>query len=508
MSKRRLTGLIATLSVLCALVWVNHWQQREEHSSAAERRPKVYERLQSRVCPRFHAEGVTADCYWYTAAEGFRLPVVVMRIAGLTQAPDPLVYLEGGPGQGGATSADMLSYWAGWLLKVRLDRPFILFEYRGLSPGSPTFDCPQYTEVSRSLLQQNLSIELENKQIAPVLEACLDQFQQHINKHLPSTTPLANINSAANAEDAEGIVRALGFTHWNALGVSYGTRVALVAASRASGLQRLVLDSPYPPGRGGLLDSAQLWQRAFDQYWRTCEEDQPCADKAPLAERDFWELVHQLKQQPVRVRIKDWHSNQAVEWLLNDSRLLTVIYGAFYSSAQIADIGQLITKLQNKESLDNFALLERFYNQAFDPALNAMVFFATECNDNWPDSAGEFDAWLAQSGVWREYFADGWAANVCRHQSFSGEPLARLVEHRMPVLVAVGELDPITPPSYAQVVRESFSQAVIIELPGKSHAEFYDGDCGAQWISHFLSASEQELLSLAANAASLCSGGS
>lgn len=464
-------------------------------------------RLSVRACPYVDTFAAELRCYWYKTTDGFRLPVAVMRAGGDARAKEALVYLPGGPGQSGNTSAPMLSYWATWRAEAGLKQDLILFDYRGLAPGGPSWDCPEYTEISRAMLTRSVSQEQENEAVAPVLQDCLKRFAKALGRSLPEadTSPLGPLTTRANAGDAEAIVEALGYQAWNALGVSYGTRVALVAALESPRLRRLILDSPYPLAAGGASQAAALWPLVFERFWRACQAGELCSKPAVVGEEGFWRLLERLKRHPVSVKVKDWHRSVPVRWRLNDVRLLWLLNSAMYSRGSLVEIEPLLAELQSGGPIES-NLPEQFYNQAFDPSFNAMVFFATECNDNRQDSEASHSAALDTLGPWREYFAGDSNSDVCGSAYFSGGDLPTMANLPQPVLVAGGRFDPVTPPEYIDGLMEYLPNGTLLENPGAAHAEFYGSRCGLQSIRLFLDLPESELNDLVDRLPEECRG--
>src|SRR5690606_10427610 len=117
-------------------------------------------------------------------------------------------------------------------------------------------------------------------------------------------------SSASNAGDAIGIVDALGYENWHALGASYGTRVALVAAARDPDLEKLVLDGPYPPGSGDVVDTTRVWLESLKRFWQGCAAGYICQpteiDQDP--EILFWQAMERLRSKPITLTVDNWHA--------------------------------------------------------------------------------------------------------------------------------------------------------------------------------------------------------
>lgn len=461
-----------------------------ESSGALEPAPS----LEHRSC-HYRAIGDTAvECYWFTTSEGFRLPVAVFKPR---QSADdvPLVYFGGGPGEESITGEQSLEFWNYWHLDAIPTRDFILFDYRGAKGGSPAWDCRSYAEVSLLGMQLDLDIKAGYDRSNPVLLECFDDWDSYLRSRLSGPyqpgEALQLFSSVHNAGDATGMVSALGYKSWHALGASYGTRVALVAANLDPTLQKLVLDGPYPPGLGGRTESTRVLLDGLERYWKACAEGRICehGDLAQDPEALFWQAMERLEMQPESLSVDDWHKGGSIALLIDDERLLLAIYGALYSRESRASIiPTLNTVLDDNQPLDSI-LFEELYNYAFDPHFNSMLYYATECSDNeLLDEASFFDV-LERAGRLEKYLQWDWHFDVCRTDFFKADPLRLSEPLAVQALVASGEFDPVTPPEYGHHLMGYLPNGLHVEVPYGAHAEFIHSDCGREFVARFLDAS-------------------
>jgi pimeloyl-ACP methyl ester carboxylesterase len=163
-----------------------------------------------------------------------KLAVIVRKATQANSKPDPIVVLAGGPGVS-ATAA--LRGTLAELSRVTPDRDLILIDQRGIGYGEPLLDCsvearqePMLTDVGR-------------------LARCRER--------LGSLTDLSAYNTNQNAQDIQDVVRTLGYTQWNALGLSFGSRLALtLLANYPQGLRSVVLDGVFATHINGLEDQS------------------------------------------------------------------------------------------------------------------------------------------------------------------------------------------------------------------------------------------------------------
>lgn len=479
--------LVVFFCAALAIGWFDHWRADNQPPTTTRLPPSP---VQKRDCDFTSNYAHQVECYWVSLVDAGargRLSVAIFR-GSAEGAADPLVYIAGGPGEGGNTRGDTLAVWDEWLSGMPIGRDFVLLDPRGLSPSEPAWDCEEYSEISRQLLNRPLTFAEEAGLIAPVLEQCLQQWQAELLKRGGPVASLDTFSSELNARDLGSALRNLGYRQWNYLAVSYGTRVALLAAMEQPEVRRIVLDSPYPPGRGSIGDALVVWMKAFADFWRRCEKS-----SCPFDEKRFWQLMADLRERPVWVEVDDWRSGKSEKWLLNDGRLAAALYTAFYSSELAGKVAPALDLHSRGDSRVLMEILEVFFNQAFDSRFNGAIYWATECNDNLLEDEETYAALLAESGQWRPYFSSDWQHSVCRAAVFRSGQLPSMQEIAVPVLVVAGTLDPITTAVHARALMNWLPEGYLLEQEHHSHAEFFMGECGQHLIPWFLQASLEQM---------------
>lgn len=476
------------LAAVVTVVWL--WRSIPEGPSPDSVIPSALA-VQSRDCDFVSSFGFHVDCYWVPVGEGrarARLAAAIFRAADNDSPDDPLVYIAGGPGEADNAGEEGLANWDLWLAEVGIGRDFVLLDLRGLSPSDPAWDCERYTTSSRELLNRDLTFAEEGKIIAPILQDCLSEWQKNLGHRGGPVEQLRDFSSQRNAEDLGESLRRLGYQQWNYLAVSYGTRVALLAAMQQPEVRRVILDSPYPLDRGAISDSVVLWVEAFDRYWQRCK-----AELCEFSEPQFWQLMSDLRRAPVWVEMENWHSGRKEQWLLNDGRLAAALYTAFYSSELTVRIASALHQYTEGKPEELNAILEVFFNQAFDSRFNSAIYWATECNDNPLEDEVFFENTLTSAGEWRPFFSADWQHSVCRSQAFAPGQLPPMTPLTAPFLVAVGELDPITTATHARDLMSWLPNGHLLIQEQRSHAEFFMGTCGQDLIPWFLNATREQL---------------
>lgn len=179
-------------------------------------------------CPAALGDDPRASCGFVHLDEtGDSGPVQEIFYVRLEGGPGvPVLLLPGGPGI--PASAD-LAAWRDRLAGWRLLRTIILYDARGTGLSRPSLDCPAIRETH----------DLEPGR----LRACRARLEA------AGAAP-ATLSSRTLARDVTRLRTALGIDRWYLYGISYGSKVALLAAGQdRANVAGLVLDSLRPPWR-------------------------------------------------------------------------------------------------------------------------------------------------------------------------------------------------------------------------------------------------------------------
>ena len=201
-----------------------------------------------------------------------RLYVTIVRSNNPHPEQDPVVLLNGGPG---GSSRGMLE--AGERADLRdailAERDLIVFDQRGTGASKPALNCPDFDQATiHSLLSNDDSRTRRDRFVAAAL-AC------ESNWCVPAIN-LKAFNTIESAADIDDLRRALGYDEVNLYGISYGTRLALVAMrDRPDGLRSVVLDSTVPVQISQYAEGIENTAHAFDLLFERVAAD-PAASPA------------------------------------------------------------------------------------------------------------------------------------------------------------------------------------------------------------------------------------
>jgi pimeloyl-ACP methyl ester carboxylesterase len=391
--------------------------------------------------------------------------------------PDPVIYLEGGPGGSPLTSVDT------WVeSSVRVTHDLILVDQRGTGYSWPSLNC----------------IEVETYEGDDPLEAeqaCFDRFiDEGVNVNAYNSA-----QSAADISELMALLQAeMGYSDYNLLGISYGTRLALtMLRDDPKNIRSVIIDSVYPPNGDAYEREALNIYRGLRMLFDGCAADPDCDNAYPNLEAVFYDAYESLNQTPASYEAEDPDTGEIFDQELTGDGFLDLIVQSLYSTTAIPELPLAIYEV----SEGNYGILDLIDTGEIsgrqDDDLGGIddsegMFNAVECKEEVPFN--NFDEALAASANIPDPIHDYLVASIestfqtC--EIYGLEPADAIetqpVRSDIPTLVLAGDYDPITPPSDAQLAAETLSSSYYFEFPGHGHGITDTGDCANGIIADFL----------------------
>jgi pimeloyl-ACP methyl ester carboxylesterase len=399
------------------------------------------------------------------------LRVVVVPATGAERRPDPLVFLNGGPGESATQAAPGLAHE---FSKVLEHRDLLLVDQRGTG-GSNPLDCTLYGPDLQSFLGDFFPKD--------AVRRCRAALEGKADLTL-YTTPVA-------ADDLDEVRAALGYPALNLLGASYGTRAALVfMRHHPESVRTAALQGVEPPSFPMPLDFARDAQRALDGVVGECAAERGCAAAFPSLPADAKAVFATLERGPVRAAILDPNTGDPTEVTLSRDLVAEAIRYLLYQSAGASMIPVLVHQAAGGDfgPLAEFALFGR---REIVSSGSTGLYLSVTCAEDLPRIApgeGERAAagtFLADYRLRQQRAACELWPRMSPPSGF-GEP----VSAPTPTLLLSGQWDPVTPPSQAEAAQRHLPDAVHVVVPSGGHS--YDGlqglDCVTKLLADFIEA--------------------
>ena len=447
-------------------------------------KPSTYEKAE---CAFDVPAGIDIECGYLTVPEDrgqkespmIRLHVAIVHTE--NPKPDPVVFLQGGPG------ANTLGFMGNLLFlfkDIRLDRDLIMFDQRGTGYSEPTLNCPEAEEQWYQDWTQNLSRKESDQNYAKALQACHDRL-------IEEGIALSAYTSAANAADVEDLRKALGYKQWNLYGSSYGTKLALtVMRDYPEGVRSVILDAVYPPQADLYASIPADFERSLNLVFQQCAADTDCNQAYPDLKTTYYALVDQLDAEPRTLKLYDPAKFKYYEMILNGDRFVWTTFQMLYYTDQLPGLPRRIYEIKEGKTdmlsspLQNYIFFDGYWSEG--------MYYSIQCNEETPFGSIESTTNIS-SGVYPRLLQGMDQTQVYETCSawVDGKPAPienEAVVSDVPTLILSGEFDPITPPAWGQLVAETLSHSQFLKFPGYGHGVFGTGTCDNQIVLDFLNA--------------------
>lgn len=419
------------------------------------------------IRPRLRCGTVSVPrSYDNPGAGRFKLAVVVVKSAQQPAFPDPVVYINGGPGGPLTIYTD---HQARTPYAPRRD--LILVDQRGSGRSEPNL-CP---DLDGAFLDAAVAVATDATDEAvakrrTLYAACRTEAAAH-------GFDLKDFGTSVTVTDFEWVRRALGVERWNVYGESYGTTVAMtLVALHPDTVRSAVLDSIYPPDPRPMQSTNVA--DALDAFFAYCAGDQACATAYPDLAATYRETVSGLARAPLIVTVPPEMHLPDDRVRLTSTLFEALVSRLIYYPTAYPSLPRLIVTVHDRDSQGLGKVLASA-RAAMAAEVNRATYLAVECRDRphyrdpLPAGASVLDR-LQPYGVCNEWSEIGPAPLV---------PIGTAV----PTLVLAGEFDPVTRPSQSQHVAGLIGPNVHwVEISRIGHNVRAFSPCGGKIAADFI----------------------
>ncbi len=394
-----------------------------------------------------------------------RIAVAVFHSTGNAPKSDPILYLQGGPGDKAIEWA--IRVYPSIIAPLIVDRDFIVFDPRGVGLTKPTLDCDEFKQTYLSDIQGKLPDDQKMSYYEGALLTCKnDLLKMGVN--------LSAYTSAQMAADARDVITALKYQQANLYGISYGTRIAqLVMRDYSEVVRSAILDSVVPIEVKLFDQNTNEKEQAIHSVFANCQNDTACLSAYPDLESVYVSTIDQLNVQPVTVKIPI-DQDTTIEQVVNGSTFSNTVTGMLRTPQTIAIIPQLIYRTHNGDN--SILTVSTGYPIYAFGSISLGTYISVNCHDQI--IAMEIkkldEAIYKLCQVW----------DVAPLLPGENDP----VISDIPTLIFAGEYDLVTPPAFAHQLAAHLTHNYIAEIPNQGHAPSATelSDCPTELISAFL----------------------
>lgn len=448
--------------------------------------------------------GYDIDCGYVLAPQShdnfdgdfIELATVIVRSRNPEPAPDPVVFLSGGPGASAtrlATSAPLI------FERVLANRDVVFFDHRGTGYSRPNLSCPPLQP--NGVRTMHPFTTLASSDLPAFLQQQVDGYVECGKHYQRAGIDLTTYNSVENAADIEDIRRALGYTQLNLFGGSYGTRLALEAMRfRPATIRSAVLEAVVPQPYNWQVEGPASFNRSLTQLFASCSAESACGAAYPHLLERWDQLVAELNAKPLQLPILDVESGETIDYVPFNGWDLTQ---TVFSLAYVTEALPLLPAVVWETSIGNYDLLSAVVSPQFQGSgeneqsqryFAQAMQLAVQCFDDMPFvSAKDFISArhrnlraqpLSMYVEFNEAYKD-----ICAHLGLGNNTPAFLnqpVTSDVPAFLIAGELDPVAPPEQAFAAAATLAHSTVVVYPRGGHGVSASSPCLIDAIAGFV----------------------
>lgn len=392
------------------------------------------------------------------AGNTISLPVYIFKSRSENPKPDPILYTVGGPGNSSMSASQYMNYY-----KYLDDRDFILFEQRGTQYARPNLDCPEW---SKAIQMSNLP-NFNKSQSDSLFNAAARQCKKRLeNKGID----LNGYNTNEIAADIEDLRKVLNIEQYNLLTISYSTKIAQVLIrDYPKTIRSAVMDSPLPLEVNYDEVSIKNLLDAVDKLLNDCAQDSECNKAFPNLKIRFHEYLIDRTENPLIVSVDNPINGNEETFYLTGKDLVTIFTSA--STGGLPFVPLEINKLLND---DLSSIKEQLASLFEEPGKGngQGMRLSVWCAEEFPFASQtkieeETDKYPELKGLSPTVFK----SEVCHiwNVKEAADKENKPVNSNIPVLFISGEYDNETPPYFAKMMTENFTNSHHMIFKGWSH---------------------------------------
>ena len=409
--------------------------------------------------------GITARCGIIVVPEAYqtageptpiRLKVIVLPALDSPAAPDPIVILQGGPGQAATALAE---FYAGdsWVASRRA-REIVLVDQRGTG-GSNALDCFIGGRDAATLGYVDALLP------RVALRACASELRER-----------SDLNRYGTLEamlDLEVVRASIGAERINLYGTSYGTRLALAyAGAYPERVRSMVLKGVVPPEMVLPASFAADVQRSLRLLGRDCVADTACVRVTPNLTAAVDSLMRQLRAAPRRVLVPIDTTSRRQPVMVSAGIVGSVLRSLLQSPSSAVRIPGLVRAALDGDMLP-IARAVHDVQQGAAAGIYEGMRMSVVCREDAPRLDSAKAAREARGTALGTYWLDQ-VLGACREWPVSPAPTDFLepdsAGRAVPTLLISGEEDPATPPGAAEELARRLSNARHVVVSHASHS--------------------------------------
>jgi len=388
--------------------------------------------------------------------------VTVVNAVAATPKKDPLVLLMGGPGQAGS---ELVAGLTKIFRKANEARDLVLIDQRGTGLSNPLM-CEK--EGANPYLDVQADFKLSD------IDECIATYDADLSQY--GTTSAIN--------DFEAVREALGYEQINLYGISYGSRAAMVyMREKPQALRTVILDGVVPPQIAVGPMGAEA-ARAFDILINQCSADKKCHAKYPTLNDDYHKVRAQLELQTIETTIAHPVTDLPVTLKIDTAKFIGTLHSLMYG----VGARELIPFVISQVAIGNYKPMAGIIaaGQGKSDKIYTGMQLNILCNEDMPRASEQAIEKSRANSFSGQHSIDD-LIKICEHWPSFDAPanFGEQVTSALPTLLLSGELDPVTPPSWAEVALQGLSNHKHFIAKKAGHG-LVTQTCAATMVAEFI----------------------
>jgi len=290
-------------------------------------------------------------------------------------------------------------------------------------------------------------------------------------------------------KDLEEVRNTLKIEKWNLIGVSYGTRKALTYIKMfPQAIRSVILDGVVPQQEPLAQSHEKNLVNALRKQFAQCEAQPACQQAFGDVEQQMWKLIKTIEESSPLVRIQNPLTGEYDELMVTKDYVAMAIRLFSYSSNSMNLLPLMIDKA-NKGQYETVASQALLIGGMLQESINN-VEMSIICAEDAP-------FYNLQAAAENNLFGDNFLERTIKScdlwpHIIEAPSFKDAVKSDLPILLLSGELDPVTPPEFAELTMKSLSNSQHLIAKGQGHNVFPQG-CMPKIITQFFNDPESEL---------------
>jgi pimeloyl-ACP methyl ester carboxylesterase len=439
-------------------------------------------------CPQASGPGLeSASCGSLVVPENranpsgptIRLAVAIIPAQSQTPAPDPVVFMSGGPGSAASPQAQELINSG-----LNRDRDLIIMDQRGQLFDTPNLDCP---EVDPGWTRRSVGLTSYGGRALHLFEQATQKCHDRL---VAEGVDLGAYNTTESAADFADLRTALGIAEWNVYGLSYGTDLALTYMRQyPQGVRSVTIDAVTPPDVANLGWPWTSIKEGTGALFRACAAQPRCAKRYPHLRRTWIGLVKELEANPITTQVRS--DGKRVKVVLDGAAVLNITPALITTDAstvpaKIAALAGGDASGFAQDRLKFFGATGLAVGMTNSVLCSEWVAYERPSN---PRRQGRKAFPNLPGSVLAQPPGLTFQAEACPIWDVAPAPpaiRAPLTASPIPTLVLNGSFDALTGAQWARYAAEKLGNATLVIVPGVGHGALYASTCAQSVEVSFL----------------------